>query len=334
MPAIVCGGDMQSLRLKLIALMLAAGALWGSPAALSQDYPARSVRIVTSTPGNFHDIVARQIAHALALRWSQPVIVENRGGGGATIAATAVAQAAPDGYTLLVTDRTALAVQPSLNRNLAYQPSRDLAPVSLVASSPMILVAHSSVPATSLGEFVAYIRQSSTPVEFASAGPATGPHLMGEVMKQSAGANVVNVHYKGSPAAMMGLLGGETKAAFILVPVGMPHIAAGKVKAYAISGRTRFAGAPAIPTVAELGMPELESELWLALMAPAKTPPSIVAKVNHDVVEIIRTPEFRQAMLKQGAEPMHSTPEELAHYMRTETARWRKVIEAAGVRID
>jgi tripartite-type tricarboxylate transporter receptor subunit TctC len=145
---------------------------------------------------------------------------------------------------------------------------------------------------------------------------------------------VVNVQYKGNPAAMMALLAGEAKAAFILVPVGMPHIAAGKAKAYAISGKKRFAGAPSIPTMTELGMPELESELWLALLAPAKTPAAIVAKVNRDVGAVIQSADFRQAMLSQGAEPLYSTPEELAAYVRSETERWRRVIELAGVRID
>ena len=304
-----------------------------SAAGGAQEYPAKAVRIITSTPGNFHDIVARLIARELGQRWNQPVVVENRGGAGATLAATATAQAAADGYTLLVTDRTALAVSPILMRNLAYEPMRDLAPVSLVAAAPMILAAHSSVPARDMAEFVRYARASGE-THLASAGPATGPHLLGELLKQVTGANVVNVHYKGTPAAMTGLLGGEAKAGFMLVPVALPHIKAGKVKAYGITGRNRFGGAPEIPTMAELGMKDLESELWLALMAPARTPAPIVAKINAQVVEIMKNPAMREALLNQGAEPMHSTPEELAAYMRSETVRWKKVIETAGVKID
>jgi len=318
---------MTGLRWIAVAAVLAA-----VPAA-AQEYPAKAVRIITSTPGNFHDIVARHMARLLAERWRQPVVVENRGGAGATLAATATAQAPADGYTLLISDRTGLAVSPTLMRNLAYDPFRDLAPVSLVAAAPMILAAHSSVPAADMRQFVGYLRASAQ-TNLGSAGPATGPHLAGEVLKQVTGANVVNVHYKGTPAAMTGLLGGEVQAGFMLVPVVLPHINAGKVKAYAITGKKRFAGAPGIPTMTELGMAELESELWLALMAPARTPELIIARVNRDVVEILKSAAMRDALLALGAEPMHSTPDELAAYMRSETARWRKVIEVAGIRLD
>ena len=218
-------------------------------------------------------------------------------------------------------------------RNLAYDPFRDLAPISLLAAAPTILAAHSSVPAADMQQFVAYMR-ASPETHLASAGPATGSHLLGEVLKQVTGANVVNVQYKGTPAAMTALLAGETKAGFMLVPVALPHIKAGRVKAYATTGRNRFPGAPSIPTMAELGMGELESELWLALMAPARTPDATIAKVNRDVVELIKSPAMREALLVLGAEPMHSSPQELAAYMRSETAKWKKVIESAGVRLE
>lgn len=301
--------------------------------AAAQDYPAKTVRIITSTPGNFHDIVARHLARGLSERWRQPVVVENRGGAGATLAATATAQSPADGYTLLVSDRTGLTVSPTLMRNLAYDPFRDLAPISIVAAAPMILAAHPSVPAGDMREFVALMR-AARETHLASAGPATGPHLLGELLKQVTGANVVNVQYKGTPAAMTGLLGGEAQAGFMLVPVALPHIKAGRVKAYATSGRNRFAGAPSIPTMRELGMAELESELWLALMAPAQTPEAIITKVNRDAVEVLKSPAMRESLLATGAEPLHSTPEELAAFMRSETAKWKKVIETAGVRLE
>jgi tripartite-type tricarboxylate transporter receptor subunit TctC len=310
------------------ALLLAAGTIFGA-----EEYPARAVRIITSTPGNFHDIVARHLAKALGERWHQPIVVENRGGAGATLAATATAQSPADGYTLLVSDRTGLTVSPTLMRNLAYDPFHDLAPISLLAAAPMILAAQPSVPAADMQQFVAFMR-AAPETHFASAGPATGPHLLGEVLKQVTGANVVNVQYKGTPAAMTALLGGETQAGFMLIPVVLPHIKAGRIKAYATTGRNRFAGAPAIPTMAELGMAELESELWLALMAPARTPDAIIARVNRDVVELIKSPAMREALLVLGAEPMHSSPQELAAFMRSETAKWKKVIETGGVRLE
>ena len=323
---------MNTQRLRA-AIVFLSGLLLSS-LAVSQDFPTRTVRIITSTPGNFHDIIARRLALSLAEKWRQPVIVENRGGAGATLAATATAKAAADGYTLLVSDRTGLTVSPVLYRNLAYDPFKDLAPITLLGSAPMLLIAQPSVPAATLSEFILYLRRSKNPVEFASAGPGTGNHLLNELFKQSEGLDLVTVHYKGSPAAMMGLLAGETKAAFMLIPVGLPHVRAGKVRAFATSGRQRFPGAPDIPTVAELGMPELESELWLALMAPARTPAPIIDKVNRDVVELLQTPDVRNILTAQGAEVAHSTPAELAALMRSETAKWKKVIEVAGVRID
>jgi tripartite-type tricarboxylate transporter receptor subunit TctC len=314
-------------------LVLTSVLICGHSALFAQEYPTKAVRIITSTPGNFHDIVARQLGRALSEKWQQPLVVENRGGAGATLAATAAAQAPADGYTLLVTDRTGLAVSPTLMRNLAYDPFKDLAPISLLAAAPMILVAHPSVPAATMQEFFSYAREAGQ-TELASAGPATGPHLLGEMLKYMSGGNVINVHYKGTPAALSGLLAGETKAGFMLVPVVLPHIRAGKVKAYAISSKTRFEGAPDIPTMAEVGMSDLESELWLALMAPAGTPVAIIAKVNRDVIEALKQPSMRQLLLTQGASPMHSSPEELGAYMRSETARWRKVIDRAGIRVQ
>jgi len=308
--------------------------LLASPSAQAQEYPAKAVRIITSTPGNFHDIVARRVAQSLTERWKQPVIVENRGGAGAIIAATAVAQAPADGYTLLVTDRTAMAVQPSLNSHLGYDPVKDLAPITLLGAAPLLLVAHPSVAAGTLPEFIAHLRAAPDSVPFASAGPGTGPHLLAEVLKQSTGANLVSVQYKGSPAAMMGLLGGETKAAFMLVPVGLPHVRAGKVKVFATTGKARFPGAPDIPCVAEVGMKDLESELWLALMAPARTPKPIIAKVHRDVVEILSDPAIKATLNAQGADIAHSTPAELSAFMLSETAKWKKVIALAGVKPD
>ena len=196
-----------------------------------------------------------------------------------------------------------------------------------------VLWTEASEVANGKQQFVAYLR-ASPETHLASAGPATGSHLLGEVLKQVTGANVVNVQYKGTPAAMTALLAGETQAGFMLIPVVLPHIKAGRIKAYATTGKNRFAGAPAIPTMAELGMGELESEFWLALMAPARTPDAIIAKVNRDAVELLKSREMREALLVLGAEPMHSSPQELAAFMRSETAKWKKVIETAGVRLE
>ena len=302
--------------------------------AQGQEWPTKPVRIVTGGAGNFNDIVARHFAVHLSARWKQPVFVENRTGAGLTIGTAVAAQAAPDGYTLLVSDRTALAAAPTLNKSLPYEPSRDLAPITLAAKTPMILIAHPSVRAADLREFIDYVRNQPQPVHFGSAGPATVPHVANEHFKQLVGANLTSVHYKGSPASMMALLAGEVSAAFMLVPVVLPHLKAGKVKSYAITSEKRFSGAADVPSVVELGMPELESQYWLALLAPARTPEAIIQKVHRDAVEILNSPATREMLLAQGAEAAPGTPAELAGFIRSETAKWKQVIEVAQMRLD
>ncbi len=321
---------MTSNILALLAV-LAATAL---PAGAQESYPYRAVRIVTSTPGNFHDVVARRMAEILGGFWKQPIVVENRGGVGMVLATTAVAQAAADGYTLLLTDRSALAVQPSLQSKLPYDPLKDLTPITLVGAAPMLIIADPAVPAGTFADFIAYLRRSSAPVPFSSAGPGTANHLAGEVLKQTTGANIMSVHYKGAPASMMGLLGGDTKAAFMLVSVGLPQVRAGRVKVFAITSRTRFAGAPDVPTVRELGMPALEAELWLALMGPAGMQPATVATIRRQVLAVLADASFRATLESQGASVAQSTPEELTDLIRSETARWKRVIEVANIKAE
>jgi len=308
-------------------------ALTATASVSAQPYPAKPVKIITSGAGNVGDIVARHIARFLHERWGQPVIVENRPGVGQTIATSAMARAAPDGYTLGLNDRTALAVAPSLWKNLSYDPSKDLAPISLVATTPMIVVGHSSVAADNLAQFIESLRKPVA-THFFTSGPSTGNHLSNELLKQVARVNIENVHYNGSPPAVTGLLAGETKGGFMLVPVILPHVKAGKVKAYAITSGKRFAGAPDIPSVTELGMPQLESDYWIAMVAPAGTPAAVVDKLNRDIVEVMKTPAMREFLLAQGATPAYGSPAELAGFMARETARWKKVIDAADIKMD
>lgn len=300
----------------------------------AQDYPARPVRIIAGTPGNFSDVVARHVARALTERWGKPVVVENRPGAGGTIGTALAARSAPDGYTLLVSDRTALAAAPNLNPQLPYDALRDLAPITLLAASPMLLLVHPTVPAKDLSEFVAYLRTQSQPTEFASSGNATVTHLAAEVFRQVTGAQVVPVHYKSSPPAMLGLLAGETKACFMLMSVALPHVIGGNVKALAITSKTRFRGTPDVPTVAELGYPEMEAEYWLALLGPAGLAHPVIEKINRDVVAFLQSPEMNNAMLAVGSQVAHSSPGELTAFIQRETARLRKVIADAGIKGD
>jgi tripartite-type tricarboxylate transporter receptor subunit TctC len=306
----------------------------GAP-AFAQNYPTKPVRIITGSPGAMTDIVTRQIAQRLSERWGQPVVVENHAGGGLIVGTGLAARSTPDGYTLLLADRTSIAVAPNMHKNLSYDPLRDLAPISLVAVAPQLLVAHPSVPAANLREFIDYAKQRPGALDYASAGPGTAIHITGELLKQAAGLDMVPIQYKGAGAAMIAIVSGEVKAGFALMPVALPHVKASKVKAYAITSTKRSSEAPNIPTMAEAGLPAFGSDhYWLGMFAPAHTPAAILGKVNRDLVEILRTPAMRNALLAQGAEPAPGTPEEFTPFIKSETAKLKKLIELTGMRAD
>lgn len=326
---------MHALQKVSFATLIAAGVLTVAVPAMAQNYPTKYVRVITGNPGSMPDIVTRQIAQRLSERWGQSVMVENHGGAGITVGTGLAARSAPDGYTLLLADRTSIAVAPNLHKNLSYDPIRDLAPISLVAVAPQLLVAHPTVPAASLREFIDYAKQRPGTLDYASAGPGTAIHITGELLKQVAGIDMVPIQYKGGGAAMIAILSGEVKAGFGLMPVALPHVKAGKVKAYAITSKQRSSEAPDIPTMAEAGLPGFGSEYyWIGMFAPARTPAALVGKLNRDIVEILQTPAMQTALLAQGAEPAPGTPEEFAAFIKSETVKMKKVIEVAGIRAD
>jgi tripartite-type tricarboxylate transporter receptor subunit TctC len=262
------------------------------------------------------------------------VIVDNRPGAALTIGTGIAAKAAPDGHTLVMSDRTAIAAAPSLFANLPYDPVKDLAPISLVAKTPQILIAHPSVVATTLQDFVAYARSQPQGFSHATAGPGTANHLAGELMRQATGVNLVPIHYKGAWAATMSVVTGEVKASFSLLPIALPLVKAGKIKAVAITGRTRFASAPEVPTVSEAGYSELESEYWVGLLAPARTPLARVDHINAGVAEVLNTSATRALLINQGALPAAGTPKDFASFIDAETLKWSKVIRTAGIRLE
>jgi tripartite-type tricarboxylate transporter receptor subunit TctC len=281
------------------------------------------------------DIVTRRVAQLLGERWRQPVVVENHGGAGITVGTALVARSSPDGYTLLMADRTAIAVAPNLYRNLSYDPLRDLAPVALVAAAPQLFMTHPSVPAASLREFLDYARQRPGALDYASAGPGTAIHITGEMLKQVGGIDMTAVQYKGGGAAMLAIVSGEVKVGFGLLPVALPQVKGGKVKALAITGNRRFSGAPDVPTMAEAGLPSFGSDYyWMGLLAPARTPAGIVERVNRDTVELLRDPALQAALFAQGAEPMPGSPGEFTSFIAAETAKLHKIVEIAGLRTD
>jgi len=326
---------MHALRKLSLATLIATCDLALAVPTMAQDYPTKPVRVITGNPGSMTDIVTRQLGQRLGERWGQPVVVENRGGAGITVGSGFVAKSPPDGYTLLIADRTSIAVAPNLHKNLSYDPIRDFAPISLVAVAPQLLVAHLSVPAVNLREFIGYVKERPGAVDYASAGPGTAIHITGELLKQVAGIDMVPIQYKGGGAAMIAILSGEVKAGFGLMPVALPHVKAGKVKAYAITSKQRSSEAPDIPTMAEAGLPSFGSEYyWMGMFAPAHTQAAIVGKLNRDIVEILQTPAMQATLRAQGAEPAPGTPEEFAAFIKTETAKLKKLIELTGMRAD
>lgn len=302
--------------------------------ASAQNYPERSVRIVTGGVGTFHDIVTRQLAQRLSEQWGQAVVVENQGAAALTIGTGAVARSAPDGYTLVMSDRSALAVAPYLYKSVPYNPAKDFAPITLAALAPTMLVAHSSVRATTLAEFLAYAKAQPRGIDFASAGPGTNNHVAMELFKHATGINAVPIHYKGGGASTMAMVSGEVKVGFALVPQVLAQVKAGKLKAYVVTGKRRFPGVPDIPAAAEAGLPGFELEFWIGMLAPARTPAGIVAKLNHDIGEMLRTPEMRALLLRQGAEAAPGTPDEFAAYISSEGLKMKRLIELTGMRAD
>jgi tripartite-type tricarboxylate transporter receptor subunit TctC len=311
-------GIRGTTTVSLIATILLVAA-----SASAQNYPARPVRIVTGGAGTFHDIVTRQLAQRL-----------NQGAAALTIGTGMVARAAPDGYTLVMSDRSALAVAPNLYKSLPYDPAKDLAPITLAALAPTMLVAHPSVPASTLSELLAYAKAQPRGIDFATAGPGTNNHIAMELLRLATGVNAVPIHYKGGGASSLAILSGEVKVGFGAVPNVLSYVKSGKLKAFVVTGRKRFAGAPDIPTAAEAGLPGFELEFWIGMLAPAHTPPAVVARLNRDIGEILRTPEMRTILLAQGAEAAPGAPDEFATYMKSEAAKMKSLIELTGMRVD
>jgi tripartite-type tricarboxylate transporter receptor subunit TctC len=314
------------------AVLLMGIALCAAGSACAQGYPVRAVHIVTGGVGTFHDIVARQLAQKLGERWGQPVVVENQGAAALTIGTAIVARAAPDGYTLVLADRSALAVAPHLYKSVPYDPLKDFSPITLVATATTMLVAHPSVPAATLSEFLEYAKRQPHEVYFATAGPGTNNHIAMELFKHATGINAVPVHYKGGGASSLAMVSGEVKEGFGAVPSLLPQVKAGKLKAYVVTSKQRFPGAPDVPTAAEAGLPDLELEFWIGMLAPAGTPPAVVAKLNSDIGEILETPAMQATLLAQGARAAAGTPDQFAAYIRSESDKMKRLIELTGMR--
>jgi tripartite-type tricarboxylate transporter receptor subunit TctC len=294
-------------------------------------YPDHPVRLIAGSPGSTSDFSARFIAQKLSEKWGQQVVVDNRPGAGGIIGAEIAAKAAPDGYTLINAQIGTHASAQFLFKKLNYDPVKDFTPISLLTISGIALAVNPSVPAKSLKEFVAYARSKPGGVNYGSAGGGTSSQLSGELFNQMTGANLVHIPYKGAGFALTALVSGETQAAFLSTTTISVQAKAGKVRPLAVLAEKRFPAAPDIPSSVEAGFPGLDANVWFGLMAPAKTPKSIISKINREVVAALGTPEAKAAMLAQGAEASPNSPEEFDRFWKAEIAKWGKVIKTAGI---
>jgi len=312
-------------------VMAVAGLLMTGHAA-AQIYPARPIRlIVPSTPGGSVDTLARTIGPKLSERWGQQIVVENRSGAGGTIAADFTAKSAPDGYTLMLGTIASLGTNVSLQKKLPYDPVKDFAPVTLVATQNLMLLVHPSVPAKSVKELVRFARSQPGKLSFASAGNGTGSHLSGELFKQLAGVDIQHIPYKGVAPGMVDVISGQVAINFPSILTALPHVRSGRVRPLAVTGASRTRAAPELPTMQEAGIKGYESATWYGIVAPAGTPQEIVTKLSTEVAAILKQPDINERLSKEGADPVGSSPQEFGRFMQQEIEKWRKVIRAAGI---
>ena len=300
--------------------------------AHAQDYPAKPIRLVVPySPGGPVDIVGRLTAQKLTDELKQQVIVDNRAGGGGNIAVEIVAKSVPDGYTLLMGANGTNAINPNLYPNLSVKPARDLAPIGMVASSPMILVIHPSVPATSIKDLIALAKAKPGAINFASSGNGSTAHLSSELFKSMAGVNIVHVPYKGAGPALTDLVGGQVQIMFTGISSTLPYVKSSRLKALGVSSEKRVPLLPDVPAVNE-EIAGYEVMTWYGVFAPAQLPKPYVAKLNQTLQKIFATADARQRLSALGADPVTDSPEQFAAAIRKETAKWAKVIKDAGVR--
>ena len=303
--------------------------------ATAQSYPNRPIRLmVPSTPGGSVDTLARTIGPRLSERWGQQVVIDNRPGAGGTIAADLTAKAPPDGHTLIMATIAAMATIVSLSRNVPYDPVRDFAPVTQVASQQLVLLVNPGIAARSVTELIQLAKAKPGHLTFASAGNGSGGHLSGELFKILAGIDTVHVPYKGIAPAIVDVISGQVTLTFSSVISGTPHVKSGRLRALAVTGGHRSPALPELPTMIESGLRGYESNTWYGVLAPKATPRAVVMKLHDEIVAIVKLPQVRDHLLAEGAEPVGNTPEQFGAFIKSEIDKWGKVIRAAGIRAE
>jgi tripartite-type tricarboxylate transporter receptor subunit TctC len=319
------------LKTLFVAFFIAAATL---PPLHAQTYPNKPIRlIVPFPPGGGNDILARTIGQKLTESTGQQVVIDNRGGAGGNIGAETAARAAPDGYTLFLGGVGSHGTNPGLQAKLPYDPVKDFAPITLIAAAPLIVVAHPSLPAKSIGELIAYAKARPGQINFASSGTGSIAHLAPEMLNAMAKIRMMHIPYKGTGPALVDLLGGQVQVMMNSAVSMLPQVKSGKLRALAVTGLRRLAALPDLPTVAET-VTGYEAASWYGILAPARTPRPVIDKLNREIVAIVRLPDLRDRLAAEGAEAVGNSPEEFAAFIRRELARWAAVIKGAGIRLE
>ena len=303
--------------------------------ALAQAWPSKPIKwIVPFAPGGTTDILARTISEKLTTALGQPVIVENKPGAGGGLGAEFTAKAPPDGYTIMGGTISTHAINASLYKNLPYDPVKDFAPITMIVRLPNMLVVNPDIPAKNVTELITLLKTNPNKYSFASSGNGTSQHLSGELFKSMAGVEMQHIPYKGSPPALQDVVGGQVAMTFDNITTAWPLAKAGKLRALAITSSKRSALEPALPTMAEAGVPGYEVIGWNGIVAVSGTPPAIVSRLHTEIAAILRTPEVRQRLTALGAEPVGNTPEEFGAFIKSESARWAELVKTAGLSLD
>jgi len=319
------------MTIKNIFMAAALAALASTAAA--QSFPAKPVRILVGFgAGGATDIVARTLAQSLTADWKQNVLVENRAGASGMIAAEMTAKAPPDGYTLMITPQTSLAVAPALYGKAPYDSMRDFTPITLTGYTPLLMVVHPSFPVKNFKEFIALAKKSKEPITFGSGGVGSSPHMAGELMAAQLGIKITHVPYKGENPALADTVGGQIPIMFGNLPVAIPHVQSGRLRGIANTWSTRSPLAPEIATVAEAGFKDYAIATWFGLLGPANMPPELVARIQRDTARMFNTPATKEKLTGMGVDLVLNSPEQFRDYLRTEIARYTKVIKDAGIK--